>query len=414
MRVAIREASPERVGSPAPAQVRVAPQPARSFEVVLRDASPVATPTKAAGSCDDRAVSERAESHETCNGDVDHASRSSMQKGGEPFPFVSKRSHKTFHAQKASVTKSIDGQTPDMIRCGHVTEQDAQLSQSLVAPVCFAATDGSAQLAGVAHPEASMATCESDFLLTGDVATQAATEMPKTEAVLDKLCLKDDGAEAVSQGTSTGDVTTTVVGSHDLVQAATFPATRGMLLQVNTVVAGTSPTSHTLSSTPRTATALPNTASAHHGQADWSVQTYEAPSKDKLEIGIAGGSWGWLKVRAQLSSTGDVHAVLRGSTGAAEASLRAQTSDLQSFLSQQQVSVSSVRIDSATSASWNSASSNESSAGSQGDRQQSRDERRQLQQAEASPLLQPFKLQGDGVPAALLTAGAGTWLNVMA
>lgn len=70
---------------------------------------------------------------------------------------------------------------------------------------------------------------------------------------------------------------------------------------------------------------------------------FESSTPNQLEVGISGGTLGWVSVRAELKD-GDVHAVLRSSVEAT-AQLHAQSSELRSFLSEQHSPVTQLHIE---------------------------------------------------------------------
>jgi len=85
------------------------------------------------------------------------------------------------------------------------------------------------------------------------------------------------------------------------------------------------------------------------GSAELALQSYEAPSPNQLEVGLSGGSYGWLKVRAELTSGGELHAYLRGGSTNAEETLRSQSQQMASYLSSQEVRMTGVHVESSRS-----------------------------------------------------------------
>ncbi|QHS51152.1 hypothetical protein [Edaphobacter sp. 12200R-103] len=63
-----------------------------------------------------------------------------------------------------------------------------------------------------------------------------------------------------------------------------------------------------------------------------------------LEVGIPGGTHGWLKVRAEIGGDGSVHASMSSNSAAGTEALRRELPQLTSYLHQEQVRVSSVVV----------------------------------------------------------------------
>jgi hypothetical protein len=63
-----------------------------------------------------------------------------------------------------------------------------------------------------------------------------------------------------------------------------------------------------------------------------------------LEVGVPGGTHGWLKVRAELGGDGSVHASMSSNSAAGTDALRRELPQLTSYLHQEQVVVSSVVV----------------------------------------------------------------------
>lgn len=82
-----------------------------------------------------------------------------------------------------------------------------------------------------------------------------------------------------------------------------------------------------------------------------------------LEVGVPGGTHGWLRVRAELAGDGAVHASVSSSSTAGTEMLRRELPSLTNYLHQEQVSVSSVVIHVSSSTMD---SSNPSGGGGQG------------------------------------------------
>jgi hypothetical protein len=83
------------------------------------------------------------------------------------------------------------------------------------------------------------------------------------------------------------------------------------------------------------------TASAH---AEPTLTTVESAKPNQLEVGVRGGEFGWVKVRAEVAADGSVSAYLRG-PAAATGQLHAQATGIQAYLGTQNVSVQSVQVE---------------------------------------------------------------------
>jgi hypothetical protein len=91
----------------------------------------------------------------------------------------------------------------------------------------------------------------------------------------------------------------------------------------------------------------------HKSQSDTPVpQTIYAPGEHgmisatptALEVGVPGGTHGWLKVRAELGGDGTVHASMSSNSATGTEALRRELPQLTSYLHQEQVRVSSVVV----------------------------------------------------------------------
>jgi hypothetical protein len=71
-----------------------------------------------------------------------------------------------------------------------------------------------------------------------------------------------------------------------------------------------------------------------------------------LEVGIANGSHGWLKIRAELTDAGTVTAALSSTTSAGAQTLHRDLPALSSFLDREQVSVTSLVVHQADSSGF--------------------------------------------------------------
>ncbi|NYF80344.1 hypothetical protein [Granulicella arctica] len=151
-------------------------------------------------------------------------------------------------------------------------------------------------------------------------------------------------------------------------------------------------------------------------------------SPTSLEVGIASGAHGWLRVRAEISGTGEVSASLTGSSQAAANKLQGEMPALTSFLQAEKVQVSALAVhatapmvavpmDSPEGSAGSSRSSYESSSGSTGTADGGATGGEQHQQAGQGAnriaLLERSETTGDSLPETLsgMAYGSGTGLG---
>lgn len=170
---------------------------------------------------------------------------------------------------------------------------------------------------------------------------------------------------------------------------------------------------------PVPATAMKDTDAGVRGQLE--LRSNEAPAADRtivatpstLEVGIANGSHGWLKIRAELTDAGTVTAALSSTTDAGTQVLHRDLPALSSFLDREQVPVSSLVIHQADSSGFFAgADGSGGGAGGQQSQQGNADQRA------PQPLLDT-EIGGfpDGLPEAPSGDGysaGGGWLSVRA
>jgi hypothetical protein len=89
----------------------------------------------------------------------------------------------------------------------------------------------------------------------------------------------------------------------------------------------------------------------NHEAKELTLQTYEGSRPNRLEVGLQGGAFGWLKVRAELGANGDVNTYLRGASSGAVELLQTQASKIEAYLGAQAVVVKSVQVETVQSPS---------------------------------------------------------------
>jgi hypothetical protein len=137
-----------------------------------------------------------------------------------------------------------------------------------------------------------------------------------------------------------------------------------------------------------------------------------------LEVGIASGSHGWLRVRAELDRTGEVAAsVLAGSQGVAEG-LHRELPAISAYLAGERVGVNSLVVhatdkgEAAQDAATNSGAGSQSAPGQ--NRQESSAGRSTPSASGAASALDEvdFGSSGLNMPATIFANGTGNWLSV--
>ena len=81
------------------------------------------------------------------------------------------------------------------------------------------------------------------------------------------------------------------------------------------------------------------------GTNDLIVSTYDASKSNQLEVGLQGGGFGSLKVRAELTGAGEVNAYLRGSSMDSTGLLQMQAPKIEAYLGTHDVVVRSVQVE---------------------------------------------------------------------
>ena len=147
---------------------------------------------------------------------------------------------------------------------------------------------------------------------------------------------------------------------------------------------------------------------------EWSTTTYDGSRPGRLEIGVAGGSLGWLSVRAEMTQDGAVHAFLRGTSTAAEETLRGHLGGMQSFLHAEQVTVGRLQVEKASTSGRGMDFTSDGGANRRDDAQRSDGgARSDASDQRAGGLMVEGEPSGFSI-APMARAGGGNWLSVMA
>jgi len=83
------------------------------------------------------------------------------------------------------------------------------------------------------------------------------------------------------------------------------------------------------------------------GAGEVTLSAYDAGKPNQLEVGLQGGSFGWLKVRAEMGTNGEVNAYLRGASTNTTDLLQVQVPKIEAYLGAQDVPVRSVQVEAA-------------------------------------------------------------------
>ncbi len=136
-----------------------------------------------------------------------------------------------------------------------------------------------------------------------------------------------------------------------------------------------------------------------------------------LEVGITGGAHGWLRVRAELEHTGEVTASLVASSAASADALHKELGAMSAYLKSEVVGVSSLAVTAMEKGGASQSLSQEHRGGSGSGGESGaggRSSRQPKDEGANSSAWANFGSQygGGAIPAALLGAGVGGWLNV--
>lgn len=132
-----------------------------------------------------------------------------------------------------------------------------------------------------------------------------------------------------------------------------------------------------------------------------------------LEVGVASGSHGWLRVRAELGQMGEVTAsVAAASAGAAEG-LHKELPAISAYLAGERVGVSALVVNAMDQGAGSQEATMGAGSGAQGDADRGGQERRErMAQADTMKTGVDFEFSDVSLPAAVYANGSGSWLSV--
>jgi hypothetical protein len=144
-----------------------------------------------------------------------------------------------------------------------------------------------------------------------------------------------------------------------------------------------------------------------------------------LEVGLANGTQGWLKIRAEMTDGGVVNASLSSATSAGQEMLHRELPALTAYLQEERVAVNTVVVPSTTTAGSNSGFTG--GTGGEGNGQAQQDNRQSggddqhglvhgvsVRAEEIPTYVSSTGVGDDGLYSAGVYAGGGSWLNVRA
>jgi hypothetical protein len=143
-----------------------------------------------------------------------------------------------------------------------------------------------------------------------------------------------------------------------------------------------------------------------------------AATPNVLEIGVASGSHGWLRVRAEMGQAGEVSASVSAAAGSAAQNLHRELPAISAYLASERVGVSSLVVNamekSAAAHDVSSSLHEGSQAGTGQGRQRGSEQKVPWDfNSEGDSGIGPvFAAQAMSMPAALYTGGNGSWLSV--
>jgi hypothetical protein len=148
-----------------------------------------------------------------------------------------------------------------------------------------------------------------------------------------------------------------------------------------------------------------------------------AATPTTLEVGIANGTQGWLKIRAELATGGGVNASLSTASPAGQEMLHRELPSLAAYLQQAQVAVNSVVVHPAMAGNDSHSLAGGMGGDVSGQTQQRNDQGGEARQGWDGPVSSYVEevaydsasgVGADGLLSPVTYAGGGSWLNVRA
>ena len=240
--------------------------------------------------------------------------------------------HSDSKAAQVAATGTGDGTIPAVVS-NNAASGDAKLSGPM--PVSSAPQ---AAIAGVTGDKAAK-----DKTSTVDgVANAAAPANATSDASASGASVDGASSAVASAGGLSAAAAVSVAAQVSVVQVGGLAS--APIHTVNVVTSGVAAGQN------RDATMSASVAAGHSqgsGAGEVTLSAYDAGKPNQLEVGLQGGSFGWLKVRAEMGTNGEVNAYLRGASTNTTDLLQVQVPKIEAYLGAQDVAVRSVQVEAA-------------------------------------------------------------------
>ena len=190
--------------------------------------------------------------------------------------------------------------------------------------------------------------------VTGDKAAKDKTST--VDGVANAAAPANATSDASASGASVDGASSAVASAGGLSAAAAVSvAVQGSVVQVGGLASAPIHAVNVVASSVaggqnRDATMSASVAAGHSqgsGAGEVTLSAYDAGKPNQLEVGLQGGSFGWLKVRAEMGTNGEVNAYLRGASTNTTDLLQVQVPKIEAYLGAQDVPVRSVQVEAA-------------------------------------------------------------------
>ena len=190
--------------------------------------------------------------------------------------------------------------------------------------------------------------------VTGDKAAKDKTST--VDGVANAAAPANATSDASASGASVDGASAAVASAGGLSAAAAVSvAAQGSIVQVGGLASAPIHAVNVVASSVaggqnRDATMSASVAAGHSqgsGAGEVTLSAYDAGKPNQLEVGLQGGSFGWLKVRAEIGTNGEVNAYLRGASTNTTDLLQVQVPKIEAYLGAQDVPVRSVQVEAA-------------------------------------------------------------------
>jgi len=260
----------------------------------------------------------------------------------KPFIAAKASSHPVVkNAQSSTISAANDGGMDMVAPVANVVIDGAATSSTKQITIASSAVASTAIATVAADDKSAKGKTSQIGATSGAESVTAAVANLTDAATVPNASIGNGGVVSGSQGSSVGAVAAAAL--QDVVGQITGVSS----VQVHSVqIQGANP--------------LPASVVAHSvqvgavvahsqtsGSSDLTLSTYDAGKPNQLEVGLQSGGLGWLKVRAELTNTGEVNAYLRGSSTDSTGLLQMQAPKIEAYLGTQDVAVHSVQVEAA-------------------------------------------------------------------